>query len=157
MTTPGGYRHRRSPETMRKVAQAVTAQLDRPRDPRLLPRPRRETEIQREILSYLSRRGIPAIRMNSRVVMVPGAGGRVRPMRMGGVKGMSDIIGILPKHLNGGGRFLALEVKRSDRIPPRPEQQGFLRWVEQAGGLAAIVSSPAEVHDLVERALGGEV
>ena len=61
-------------------------------------RPQRNAEAQtvRAILDYLRLRGILAWRMNSRVVMLPGRSGKSTPYRMGGVKGMADIIGIMP-------------------------------------------------------------
>ena len=108
---------------------------------------RRETEIVREILRLLHALKIPAWRMNSRVVTLPGKGGRPAPYRMGGVKGMADILGLLPP----SGRLLAIEVKRPGKGDTVTlEQRTFQHVVTNAGGLAIVATSAAEVL----RALG---
>lgn len=107
-----------------------------------------ETAIQAEILRALQALGCLVVRMNSRVLRVPGAGGRDRLMRVGGVKGMADIVGCDPRQ---GGRFLAVEVKRPGGVPT-PEQAGFLAAVKRAGGLAFVAWSAHHAVDLLQRA-----
>ena len=99
-----------------------------------LTRPRPEREIQRVILDWLRLKGIPAWRNNVGAVT---AGARF--IRFG-VKGAPDILGCLPPH----GRLLCLEVKRPGHAPT-PEQYDFLRRIERAGGLAAVVTSLEDV------------
>ena len=111
----------------------------------------KESTTVRAILSYLALRGILAFRMNSRVVMLPGRGGKPAPYRMGGVKGMADIIGCVPRYtqpFDGGfaGRFLAIEVKSAEG-KPTPEQVAFLAAVVRAGGLAFMARSVKDVQD----------
>ena len=122
-----------------------------------------ETATVRAILDYLRLRGILAFRMNSRVVMLPGKGGKQRPYRMGGVKGMADVLFLAPwctctensapnYSLHGCapkyhvGRFGAIEVK-SATGKPTPEQTAFLAAVVKAGGIAFVARSVKEVQD----------
>lgn len=73
-------------------------------------------------------------------------------------RGVSDIIGILPKGVAGsdGGRFLAIEVKKSNWIPPGQtaksyahyaRQKAFLDKVNERGGLGFFARSVDEVID----------
>jgi hypothetical protein len=117
-----------------------------------------ETATVRAILDYLHLRGILAWRQNSRVVMLPGKGGKERPYRMGGVKGMSDVIGCVPHEIlipptarivNGPqrvGRLLAIEVKSAEG-KPTPEQLAFLQAVVRAGGIAFVARSVKDVQE----------
>ena len=109
-----------------------------------------ETATVRAILQYLHLRGYLAWRQNSRVVMLPGRGGKPAPYRMGGVKGMADIIGCAPKtdgvHVVLVGRFFAIEVKSADG-KPTPEQTAFLAAVVRAGGIAFVAKSVRDVQD----------
>lgn len=119
-----------------------------------------ETDTVRAILQYLHLKGILAWRMNSRVVMLPGKGGKDTPYRMGGVKGMADIIGCVPPirpaagsfglsrdwPYVAGGHFLAIEVKSKDG-KPTPEQSAFLAAVNRAGGIAFIARSVKDVQE----------
>ena len=120
-----------------------------------------ETATVAAILQYLRLRGHTAMRMNSRVVMLPGKGGKDRPYRMG-VKGMADIIGWVdfcqyptPGYraipCTGRGqyhvpRWLAIEVK-SATGQPTPEQTAFLAAVVKAGGLAFVARSVRDVQE----------
>jgi hypothetical protein len=64
-------------------------------------------------------------------------------------KGVSDIIGILPKGIAGsdGGRFLAIEVKRpGGKVSPHQEQ--FIERVNRIGGLGFVAYS---VEDVINR------
>jgi VRR-NUC domain-containing protein len=103
----------------------------------------RETEIQKEILRLLHGHGIPAWRINSRVVTLPGSSGLYR---MGGVKGMADILAVLP----GSGRFIALEVKRPG-AKLTLHQDAFLNLVTRTGGIGARVTCPNDVLELLKR------
>lgn len=125
---------------------------------------RREGPAQAAILRYLKRLpGVIVWRMNSRVVMLPGKGGKLRPVRFGGVKGMADILGSVPWcYATGtlrpmgnancrvcGPRSFAFEVK-SEGKPLSGDQEAFGAAVTAAGWLHARVES---VHDVME-ALG---
>ncbi len=92
----------------------------------------------RAILQYLGARQILAWRMNVGAA-VTGAEFNASPRFVRfGVKGMADIIGIMP-----GGRFLAIEVKsRGGR--PTVYQQAWLEQVARAGGLAFVARSVQE-------------
>ena len=109
-----------------------------------------ETATVRAILQYLHLRGYLAWRQNSRVVMLPGKGGKPAPYRMGGVKGMADVIGICnypgAPNIALMGRFFAIEVKSAGG-KPTPEQTAFLAAVVRAGGLAFIARSVKDVQD----------
>jgi hypothetical protein len=119
-----------------------------------------ETATVRAILQYLHLRGYLAWRQNSRVVMLPGKGGKPAPYRMGGVKGMADIIACAPDigppagsfglsrdwPLQGGGKFIAIEVK-SATGKPTPEQLSFLQAVVRAGGIGFIARNVKDVQD----------
>ena len=120
---------------------------------------RTETEITREILracNLLS--GVTLWRVNSRVLRMPGRGGRERLVRFGGIKGMSDLIGWRTESRTNGihthgpvitfARFLALEVKRPGQ-EATPEQRAFLDAVRTAGGLAAVVHSAANAVEVL--------
>jgi hypothetical protein len=63
-------------------------------------------------------------------------------------KGSSDVVGFLT---DGTGRHLALEIKRPGE-QPTPEQIASLARVSAAGGIAAIVHSPAEAIEVVRAA-----
>ena len=63
-------------------------------------------------------------------------------------KGISDIIGIYK------GRYLAIEVKREDWMPPNPgeaswehykEQEDFIKEVNAAGGIGFFANCPEDV------------
>jgi hypothetical protein len=102
-----------------------------------LPRPR-ESAIQRNILEWLSWRGVRVFRVNQQGV--PLHDGR-KGFRPGPTRGVSDILGLLP----GGARFLAIEVKRPGG-KPTPQQQAFLDWVNEGGGVGIVASSIADVE-----------
>ena len=84
-----------------------------------------------QILNYLYDLKIYAWRQNTSGI--PMSDGKFRPAAK---TGLSDILAILPPV----GRFLAIEIKTgSDRL--RPEQEGFLKNVQRAGGFALVVVS----------------
>lgn len=102
-----------------------------------------EAEIQRNCMKFLANHGIQVWRSNSRVFMVPGKGGRERPMRAGLGRGSADLIGILPD-----GRFLAVECKRPGEKPSL-EQGDWLRSVNSHGGLAIWVDHISILESLI--------
>lgn len=119
-----------------------------------------ERELRNAILALLRAHGIAA--WPTGVGAFPATyGGKRRFVRMG-VKGMSDVIGIVPwcpglleqpawrctwPPPNGHtGRFLAIEVKNpGGRISP--EQTAFLQTVVKAGGIGFVAHSCQEVID----------
>lgn len=102
-------------------------------------RQRPESEIQRAILEALRNAGIPCWRNNSRVMRLPGKGGRDRLVRFGGMRGASDILGVIQPH----GTMLAIEVKRPGR-PATPEQLLFLQMVARSGGRSGVATTVEE-------------
>lgn len=57
-----------------------------------------------------------------------------------GLKGVSDILGILP-----GGRFLAVEAKKKGGYPS-PEQREFIQNVNDRGGIAFVARSTEDLE-----------
>lgn len=100
-----------------------------------------EAQVQNQCLSYLSVRKIFHWRQNTGSFQV-----KDRYIQCG-VKGMADIIGILPD-----GRFLSVEVKRSRGGRISPEQKAFREKVEASGGLALIVNSVEALKQGLEEA-----
>jgi hypothetical protein len=69
-----------------------------------------------------------------------------------GLRGVSDILGILPQRVNVTGEgevcfgnLLAVEVKRAGESP-RPEQTAFLARVNELGGVGLCVHSVGELE-----------
>jgi hypothetical protein len=92
-------------------------------------------------LRYLQRRGIYHWRNSVGAVRI----GPGRFMHFG-LKGSSDILGILP-----GGRFLAVECKAPDgRLSP--EQKQFIREVQELGGLCLVVRDWKEIDSALREA-----
>lgn len=102
-----------------------------------------ETQIVRAILDYLRVRGCWAERRNSRVLMLPGKGGRPRPVRFG-VKGGSDIIAVSPH-----GRFIAIEVKRPGESLTT-HQAAYLFEIRRHGGIGLMATSAQDVAVALE-------
>jgi hypothetical protein len=89
-----------------------------------------ENRVKAGVLKYLKLRQIKAWSNPSGAV-------RIRPGKFMsfGLKGSSDILGILP-----GGRFIAVECKaRGGRLSP--EQREFLADIKALGGLAIVAKS----------------
>lgn len=94
-----------------------------------------ESAVLRACLQYLAIRGIVAWRTNSGMAMLPGKGGKLQPVRFGGVKGSPDIHGYLP-----GGRALYVECKSSvGKLSP--DQKAFLERASAAGCLCIVAHS----------------
>ena len=106
----------------------------------------KESDIQKACLEWLHYQGIFAWRSNQ--VPVPLKGGGFR--RFVGLRGVSDILGILPQRCSCAlqGVFLAVEVKRPRTGRLSPEQKAFLAKVNDLGGLGIVVTS---VEDLEEQ------
>ena len=123
---------------------------------------RPESEIVSAILLACNRLpGVRLFRLNSRVVRMPGQGGRDRLVRFGWL-GASDIIGWRAEcslclgsgdgHICRDGRsaaiLIALEVKRPGGAPTS-EQQSFLDLVRKDGGIAGCVHSVQEAMEVL--------
>jgi hypothetical protein len=72
-------------------------------------------------------------------------GGRRRRFVRFGLRGCSDILGILP-----GGRFLAVEVKRPGGKVTEV-QRWFLDQITAAGGVALVVSDVRQLEELLRK------
>lgn len=102
-----------------------------------------ESDIQRDILTYLKRRRIFHWRNN--------VGGSYRNGRYVayGVAGAGDIIGVLP-----GGKFLSIEVKapgKDTTAKKRKEAQAAFRdAINTAGGVAIVARSLDDVRRVIE-------
>jgi hypothetical protein len=108
-----------------------------------------ESAIQRKILDYLKVKGIFHFRVNTGGVMRMG---RWTPSP-NITKGVADIIAIKSEHDPicecQFGRFLAIEVKRPG-LKPSEDQEKFLRSVTDAGGIAIVAYSLADVRAIFE-------
>jgi len=107
----------------------------------------KEQQLIGEILDYLRLRGIFAWRQNAGLVVIQSEDRR-RVMRVG-MKGISDILGIIPPH----GRFLAIEVKKPGR-KPTAHQRAFLAEVKRMGGIALVAHSLEDVERVLDGLLG---
>ena len=108
----------------------------------------RESDVLAACLQYLAVKGIFAWRQNQGAIPLKNGGYR----RFVGLRGVSDILGILPQRVDvvgeGEVRFgnlLAVEVKRPGE-KPRPEQAAFLERVNELGGVGICVHSVAELE-----------
>ncbi len=105
-----------------------------------IPLPK-EAEIQKQILMYLSVRGVFHWRQNSGALVLPATNKRGRGFyRFCSMPGVSDILGVLPD-----GRFLAIEVKRPGQ-KPTTSQAAFIDAVNRLGGLAFVAHSVGDVE-----------
>ena len=100
-----------------------------------------ERDIQRACLDWLKLKGLYVWRQNQAAVPLAGGGFR----RFNGLKGVSDILGIL-----NDGRFLAIEVK-NEKGKMSPEQDEFQQNIVDRGGVALCVHSLDElIEDMKE-------
>lgn len=104
----------------------------------------RESDILQACLSYLNLRGVFCWRSNNTGIYDP-ASKRYRAFR--GLKGVADILGVLPRPAGGSrlGVFLAVEVKRPGG-KASAEQKWFLGEVARLGGVALCVRSVEELQ-----------
>lgn len=112
----------------------------------------RESDVLTACLRYLTLRGVFCWRSNNTGVFDP-VRKQYRTFR--GLKGVSDILGIVPQQMETEaesltqGIFLAVEVKRSDgRVSPA--QEAFLNQVRELGGIALCVRSVRELSEQLE-------
>ena len=117
----------------------------------------RESVVKKNILEYLLRRGVFAWN-NPRGGAWTQKGGKSGEnydakgsfLRYGGPKGASDIIGILP-----GGRFLAIETKRTHGGKASEEQIRFIDEVNRRGGLGFFAKNLDEAIEALKPVIGG--
>jgi hypothetical protein len=103
-----------------------------------------ENKIKSQVLKYLKLRQIKAWSNPSGAV-------RIRPGKFMsfGLKGSSDILGVLP-----GGQFLAVECKaKGGRLSP--EQRDFLADIKSLGGMAVVAKSWTDIDQALRE--GGYV
>jgi len=100
----------------------------------------REQELQKQILDYLAYRKGKYWRQNSGAIVAEYKG-KKRFFKFTGMKGLSDIIGILPD-----GRFFACEVKIKPN-KPTDDQINFINCVNYHGGVGIIAY---ELNDVIE-------
>ena len=109
----------------------------------------RESDVLSGCLRWLQLKGIWCWRQNQGAIPLEGGGFR----RFVGLKGVADILGILPQTVrivgDDGpvtfGNLLAVETKRPGE-KPRPEQEEFLRQVNARGGVGVCVHSVGELE-----------
>lgn len=95
-----------------------------------------ESDIQRDILSWLTRHGVFHWRVALGPIKHAGVGRRANPM-----SGHPDIAGILP-----GGRYFAVEVKTTEgRISPL--QKSWLDRLNAGGAMAFVVRNADEIAE----------
>lgn len=99
-----------------------------------------EAEVLRHVLSWLTSRRLFHWRNNSGARLLPGHGGKGQFVRWGRV-GSGDVFVLLPPH----GRLVSLECKRPG-CNPTAAQQDWMRLIREAGGVAAVVTSVADVE-----------
>jgi hypothetical protein len=108
----------------------------------------KEADVLTACLDYLHLKGVLAWRSNNTGVFDP-ARKCFRSFR--GLKGVSDILGILPRPVPDGesglphGLFLAVECKGATGRPSA-DQQWFLEEVTRRGGVALCVRSVRELE-----------
>jgi hypothetical protein len=110
----------------------------------------READVLSACLQWLSLKGVWCWRQNQGAIPLPGGGFR----RFVGLRGVSDILGILPQTVRVEGEstpvtfgnLLAVETKRvGEKL--RPEQEEFLRQVNERGGVGLCVHSVSELAE----------
>ena len=104
----------------------------------------KETDVMSACLQYLGLRGVFCWRSNNTPVY-DSTRKRYRAFR--GLKGVSDILGVLPT-----GLFLAVEVKKPGGRKSE-EQEWFIDEVRKLGGVAMCVDSVAELASALESVL----
>jgi len=92
-----------------------------------------ENDVQEGILTILKANHLYVWRQNN--MSAPG-----RTFR--GLKGVSDVIGLLP-----GGRFLAIEAKRPGVKKGSEHQEAFIAEINERGGFAFVADSVQTVVD----------
>ena len=117
----------------------------------------RESDVLSACLQWLQMKGVWCWRQNQGAIPLAGGGYR----RFVGLKGVADILGILPQTVRvvgdegpvTFGNLLAVETKRQGENP-RPEQEEFLRQVNERGGVGVCVRSVGELEEVLTPYLG---
>lgn len=112
----------------------------------------RESDVLTGCLQWLQLQGIWCWRQNQGAIPLKDGGYR----RFVGLKGVADILGILPQSVRvvgddipvTFGNLLAVETKRRGENP-RPEQEEFLRQVNARGGVGVCVHSVRELEEVL--------
>lgn len=107
-----------------------------------------EQDLVRVVLDYLTLRGVFVWRQNGGATRYPKKTGGHYFVRFTSIKGVSDILGVLP-----GGQFLAVELKHG-KGRRRPDQVAFQAAIERAGGLAIVCYSLDELRAVIDPLLG---
>jgi hypothetical protein len=100
-----------------------------------------ENRVKKECLEYLKLRQIKAWSNPSGAVQI-----RPGKFMSFGLKGSSDILGVLP-----GGRFLAVECK-AEHGRLSPEQREFLNDIAALGGMAVVARSYRDIDQALREA-----
>ena len=116
----------------------------------------RESAVLSACLDYLRLHGIFCWRQNQGAIPLEGGGYR----RFVGLKGVSDVLGILPQTVRvvgeerpvTFGNLLGVETKRpGEKL--RPEQEEFLARVNELGGVGLCVHGVDELQEQLRRYL----
>ena len=115
----------------------------------------RESDVLSACLQFLALKGVFCWRQNQGAIPLKDGGYR----RFTGMKGVSDILGILPQTVEvvgegpvKFGNLLGVEVKRpGEKL--RPEQVEFLARVNERGGICLCVHSVQELDEQLQRYL----
>lgn len=99
----------------------------------------KERDIQREIIKYLRIKQIFCWKNNSVGIYVE----KRKTYIPVGMKGISDIIGLLPT-----GQLFAIEVKVKNRYPNQ-NQKDFMQKINDSGGLAFVARSLDDVDKYI--------
>lgn len=106
-----------------------------------------EKAIEHEILNYLAtQEDVFCFKVNNVGVFDEAIKAYRKPNSPFLIKGVSDILGLIE------GRFLAIEVKRSESAKRSPEQEAFVNKINREGGFACFAWSLKEVQDLLSLA-----
>jgi hypothetical protein len=119
----------------------------------------RESDVLSGCLQWLRLKGVFCWRQNQGAIPLKNGGYR----RFVGLRGVSDILGILPQTvrvvgdaaLSTFGNMLAVETKRPGE-GLRPEQAEFLRLVNERGGIGLCVRSVTELEQRLGPYLSAE-
>ena len=117
----------------------------------------RESDVLSACLHWLHLKGVWCWRQNQGAIPLKNGGFR----RFVGMKGVSDILGILPQTVRVEGEvaqvtfgnLLAVETKRPGEHL-RAEQEDFLRRVNELGGVGLCVQSVRELEEKLKPYLG---
>jgi len=106
----------------------------------------KEQDLVNSCLEYLQIKGIPCWRQNQGAMRGTYKGRRWF-VRFTSIKGISDILGVLPP----AGRLLAVEAKVRPNKPSE-DQERFITMVNAAGGLALVVYDLRELVTAIKEA-----